>query len=145
MTEEEWKAFNKLPGNTVYVLDDSDKPQPWKIQSTYPTGATLYKGQGLAKQWVSRHYRQILIETQKAEYQAECQKAHELKKHCVICGALFTGGRNKKTCGPECSKTLYKQTKSEYSAQRRAERKEAGALCKMCGEWFMPDNSWQKN
>ena len=133
----------------MYVLDSADYPQPWKIQSTYPVGATLYKGEGLEKQWISRHYRQILTETQRAEALAEYQKKREQKeRYCVICGALI-GGNNKKTCSPECRKKLRAQRKCEHAEKERLKRRtmweEHGKACAICGEQFMPDRPWRRN
>lgn len=128
MTEDEWKSFNKSPGTTVYVLDGGDRPQPWKIENVYRDGATLYKGQGLAKQWISRHYRQIISEAQKNS------------RICQICGEGFNPDVPRRRICPKCRERedgIRKEKDRARSRERYVPAKQSPKICANCGKEFM--------
>lgn len=78
----------------------------------------------------------------------ECKHAHWTDKECVVCGKVFKGPKEQKTCSNECKPKRSAQWGKQYKAtlERRekwAEEKQKLRRCPSCEKLFLPEQPWQ--
>ncbi len=56
----------------------------------------------------------------KRNFQRDMRKTKLTTKACIVCGAEYTGGAARKTCGDECSKEHTKRLRKECSKRHNA-------------------------